>query len=100
MDPQRPQRELGASRSVNDMATTVQDVGDQRHIVTQGLGPRISPAGRTSLPSLAKETITGTPQEETAPEDGTIRESWVSLASTAPSRNSTVPSIFSVRAST
>ncbi|KAK4154092.1 hypothetical protein C8A00DRAFT_14760 [Chaetomidium leptoderma] len=99
MDPQRPQREVGASRSINDLTTTIHDVGDQRRIVTQGLGPRIPPTGRIGLPGLAKETITGTPQEETAPEDGTIRESWVSLASTAPSRTSAVPSIFSVRAS-
>ncbi|KAL2263204.1 hypothetical protein VTK26DRAFT_7778 [Humicola hyalothermophila] len=45
-------------------------------------------------------TTSGSPQEQALTEDDIVRDSWVSVASTAASRNSAAPSIFSVRAST
>ncbi|AEO59781.1 hypothetical protein MYCTH_2308309 [Thermothelomyces thermophilus ATCC 42464] len=62
-------------------------------------GRPILPTGHTTIASVAKETLPDSSLEDPNPE-GDIRESWVSFASTAASRDSAVPSLFSARAST
>lgn len=100
MDPHHPRREADASSLVNDMATPTHDAEDTARTLTHRPRP-VAIAGRAVLPGAIKDTIAGTPQESSStPDDSIIRESWVSFASTAASRDSAAPSIFSVRAST
>ncbi|EAQ83474.1 hypothetical protein CHGG_09878 [Chaetomium globosum CBS 148.51] len=89
-----------ARPSTNDTATTARQAENPINVDTESLGPLMSGTGQVALSGLAKETIAGTPREEFPPGGGTVRESWVSYASTAASRDSVVPSLFSVRAST
>ena len=49
---------------------------------------------------MVKDALTETPQAAETPDYNLIRESWMSSASTAASRDSAVPSLFDVRAST
>ncbi|KAK3292919.1 uncharacterized protein B0H64DRAFT_203301 [Chaetomium fimeti] len=95
-----PRSEDHNSPSTNDMATATYDAENATDVAAQGLGPVMSGASQVALSRIAKETMAGPPREEFPARSSTIRESWVSFASTAGSRDSVVPSLFSVRAST
>ncbi|KAK4247546.1 hypothetical protein C7999DRAFT_14431 [Corynascus novoguineensis] len=71
-----------------------------REAITQGIDSLRPPAGQAALASTTKETSASLSPGDSALAGGMIRESWVSFASTAASRDSAVPSLFSVRAST
>ncbi|KAK4235895.1 hypothetical protein C8A03DRAFT_17418 [Achaetomium macrosporum] len=100
MVPQRLQHEPDASPQKHDVATANPDAGDPKDIGIQGLNLRLPPPARTAVRGVAKETILNTAPEESPQEDSLMRDSWISFASTARSRDSAAPSIFSVRAST
>ncbi|KAK4121982.1 hypothetical protein N657DRAFT_657481 [Parathielavia appendiculata] len=100
MDPQHPEHQIMASPPENDMATAVHAVGIPRPGVPQGMDPDVPPISHASLTGTAKDAVPGSRHEERVMEDAVVRESWASFASTAASRDSAVPSIFSVRAST
>ncbi|KAK3306091.1 uncharacterized protein B0T15DRAFT_218187 [Chaetomium strumarium] len=101
MASQRLQHESNASRQTHDASTANPGANEPNRISTQGLDFRPPRPPRNPLQGVVKETILNTPPEESLQEDGImIRDSWASFASTAPSRDSTAPSIFSVRAST
>ncbi|KAH6847597.1 hypothetical protein B0I37DRAFT_147976 [Chaetomium sp. MPI-CAGE-AT-0009] len=86
--------------STTDMATTAYAAGNPTGVATQDLGPLVPGASQVALSGIAKDTTAGPSREEFPPGAGMARESWVSFASTAASRDSAVPSLFSVRAST
>lgn len=95
MDPRRPQHEPDAQGTAKEIASPVSHLTELVAGVP-GAGVR-RPA--LTLPAATKGALTGASQGGTAGEDA-VRDSWLSFASTAASRDSVAPSIFSVRAST
>ncbi|KAK4111703.1 hypothetical protein N656DRAFT_148524 [Canariomyces notabilis] len=88
MDPRRPQHDSEAQKPSAETASPLPH------------GPAHGPStGSVPFPGAAKDVVLPSGREEIARDDPVVRDSWLSLASTA-DRNSTVPSIFSVRAST
>lgn len=99
MSPRPPRQEMDASSSANDTTGAAYDAAAPGRIVTQGLAPR-APTVRHAPTTMVKDALTETPQtEEAAPDYSLVRDSWMSSASTAASRDSAVPSLFDVRAS-
>ncbi|KAK4102416.1 hypothetical protein N658DRAFT_423491 [Parathielavia hyrcaniae] len=96
MDPQHPRNRIMASPPDSDMPTPVHAAVGPRPSASQG--PDL--LSHAPLAATGKDATIGSRQEEPALEDAVVRESWASFASTAASRESAVPSIFSVRAST
>ena len=94
MDPHRhPLDEGNPSGSAG--ATATHDADNPRRIITQGFGPRLPASFRTALSSLSKDAIAATPVEYSTLDDVMVRGSWVSFTSTAASRESVTPSVFS-----
>lgn len=79
------------------------DTGATASKVNDGVATHTTTSAPIIAPAAAKGVVVPPPsQEHAAPEDAIVRDSWMSFASTAASRNSAAPSIFSVgvRAST
>ncbi|KAK3902506.1 hypothetical protein C8A05DRAFT_44083 [Staphylotrichum tortipilum] len=101
MDPRPPTQGMDGPRSANGSNPTPYNAATPGRIVTQGFAPR-APTARPAPTTMVKDALTETPQAEDGPPEFVtgIRESWMSSASTAASRDSAVPSLFDVRAST
>lgn len=94
MDSQHPQREPGVPGEVDERSAAPGAV----EIGSGVRGP--VPGPLLSLPGVTKDGIIAPTQVEAARDDAVVRDSWLSFASTATSRDSVAPSIFSIRAST
>ncbi|GAB1317821.1 hypothetical protein MFIFM68171_08031 [Madurella fahalii] len=94
MSSERSQREPGVPENADEISTAAGAIE---------VGPVVrGPAHRPplSLPGVIKDGIIAAVQGEAVREDPVVRDSWLSFASTAASRDSVAPSIFSIRAST
>lgn len=94
MDPLRhPGDEGNPSGSAG--ATATHNAENPRRIVTQGFGPRVPASFRAAMSGIGKDAIAATPVEYSTLDDVMVRGSWVSFTSTAASRESVTPSLFS-----
>ncbi|KAL2151166.1 hypothetical protein VTH82DRAFT_6264 [Thermothelomyces myriococcoides] len=72
---------------------------EPKEVIVPSPGMPVPPISHTTLSGVAKEAFPDSSLDRPNPQ-ADIRESWLSFASTAASRDSAAPSVFSVRAST